>query len=312
MTLKIAFVMDDLKQVDMRIESTSYGMMLEAQRRGWQIYYLQPQDIFLQDDLVLGSIQHMHVKNDPANWYVLDKKEISPLHQLDLILMRKDPPIDLEYIYTTQLLDLVNRQGGYVLNNPQALRDFNEKLAIALFPQCCAPTRVTCNPQQIKEFLHEQHEIVCKPLHGKGGQSIFRLHRDDLNFNVIMESLNPNGNTWIMAQRFIPEISQGDKRIILIDGEPMPYALARYAPPDDFRANLHAGAKAAAVPLSQRDQWICAQIGPFLKEKGLFFVGLDVIGDYVTEINITSPGCMLQLEEASGVPISKIFWDKLM
>jgi glutathione synthase len=223
--------------------------------------------------------------------------------------MRKDPPVDSQYIYTTQILDIAEKQGVLVVNKPQSLRDFNEKLVISLFPQCCTPTLITTSTEQIKEFLRKHKEIICKPLYGMGGTGVFRLHQNDPNLNVVIETLSQYGTSQMMAQRFIPEISQGDKRILMIDGDPFPFALARFAKKGETRANLAAGGNGKKTRLSKRDREICEQIKPVLKEKGILFAGVDVIGNYLTEINITSPTCIRELDALCSANIGSLILD---
>jgi glutathione synthase len=233
------------------------------------------------------------------------------LSDLDFILMRKDPPFDLEYIYTTYILELAEISGVKVINKPQSLRDFNEKVFISWFPQCCPPTLITRDVLEFREFFKEHKDIVCKPLEGMGGSSVFRLQYPDVNASVVMEVLSHHGNKFMMAQRYIPEISMGDKRILMINGEPVPYALARIPAEGELRGNLAAGGKGVAQALTERDRWICQEVGSTLREKGLYFVGLDVIGDFLTEINITSPTCIRELDEQCDLNIAATFFDAL-
>ena len=226
------------------------------------------------------------------------------MEELDVILMRKDPPFDMEYVYTTHLLELAEQRGVAVVNRPAGLRDINEKLFTAWFPECCSPTLVTRNPGRIRGFLKDQGDIIVKPLDVMGGSSIFRLREGGDNINVILETMTEQGHRTVMCQRFIPEVRQGDKRILLIDGEPVPYALARIPPADDIRANLAAGGQGQGVELTARDRWICDRVGPALKARGITFAGLDVIGDFLTEINVTSPTCIRELDAIYGLNIS--------
>jgi glutathione synthase len=301
--IKLGVIMDPIANIDYQKDST-LAMLWAANARGWEIFYLTPQDLFLRDGHVLGNSQKITVHKNPTQWYsVLDHNQIH-LADLDVIIMRKDPPFNLDYIYTTYLLELVAKQNVLVINNPQSLRDANEKLFITHFPQCCPPTLVTCNKQLLKDFWQEQKDIVCKPLDGMGGASIFRLQASDSNASVVFELLTRYGQQMMMAQKYIPEIVAGDKRILLIDGEPMPYALARVPAVGELRGNLVAGAKGKPVALTDRDKWICAEVGPTLRAKGLVFVGMDVIGDYLTEINVTSPTCIRELDELCGLDIA--------
>jgi glutathione synthase len=246
----------------------------------------------------------LKVHDDMHDWYGFGEESVLPLGELDVILMRKDPPFDTEYVYATYILEQAEDDGAWVINDPAALRDTNEKFAVTWFPQCCVPTLITRQMTQIREFLEEQGEIVVKPLYGMGGASIFRLRQGDPNISVVLETLTDYGRRFAMAQRYIPEISQGDKRILMIDGKPVPYALARIPAQGESRGNLAAGGRGEGVELSERDRWICAQVGPTLCEMGLLFVGLDVIGDYLTEINVTSPTCVRELDRIYGLNIA--------
>ena len=238
----------------------------------------------------------LSVTEDADNWYNLGEAKTQPLTGLDVILMRKDPPFDMEYIYSTYLLEQAQSAGVLVVNNPQSLRDANEKLFTAWFPQCCPETLVTRKAELIRNFQQQHHDIILKPLDGMGGASIFRVKDNDPNFSVIIETLTDHGNTSVMAQKYIPEIVDGDKRILMINGEPVPYALARIPAKGETRGNLAAGGRAQGQALTEHDRWICQQVGPTLREKGLLFVGLDVIGNYLTEINVTSPTCIRELD----------------
>jgi glutathione synthase len=241
-------------------------------------------------------MRQLSVKDDDSDWFQFDGEIEQALDQLDVILMRKDPPFDMEYIYTTYMLERAEAAGVLVVNRPQSLRDANEKLFTAVFPQCCPATLVTREMERIRSFLREHGDIIVKPPDGMGGAGIFRLRTDDPNIGVVLETLTQRNQRLVMAQRYIPEISQGDKRILLIDGEPVPYALARMPAAGETRANLAAGGKGVGVKINDRDRWICQQVGPVLRDKGLLFVGLDVIGDYLTEINVTSPTCARELD----------------
>lgn len=291
----IGIVMDPISNIKVKKDS-SFAMLLAAQARGWSISYMEQGDLFLSEGIASAEMQSLKVTDDSSNWYQLGQKEIRPLSSLDTILMRLDPPFNMEYIYTTYLLEQAESTGVLVVNHPQSLRDANEKLFTAWFPQCCPPTLVTSREHLLKDF-HQQHgDIILKPLDGMGGASIFRVSSTDPNRSVIIETLTQHGQKAIMAQRFIPEISDGDKRILLINGEAIPYALARIPAEGETRGNLAAGGRAEGRLLTERDQWICQQVGPTLRKKGLLFVGLDVIGDYLTEINVTSPTCIRELD----------------
>jgi glutathione synthase len=286
-------------------------MLWEAKARGYELYYFEQADLFLRDSVPYASLRLLNVFHDENKWFELGEPQVTPLSELTIILMRKDPPFNDEYIYTTHLLDHAERLGVLVVNRPQSLRDANEKLFTANFPQCTAPMLVTQTTAHLQAFLHEQKEIVCKPLHGMGGYSIFYIKENDVNANVIFETLTRGQTTYIVAQRYIPEIKAGDKRIILIDGEPVPYCLARIPSADDWRGNLAAGATGKVQPLTERDRFICQQVGPVLREKGLHFVGIDVIGDYLTEINVTSPTGIQEIEAGSSVKISALLFNCL-
>jgi len=308
MTVKLGVIMDPIQSIHVQKDST-LAMLLEAQKRRWQIFYMEQKDLFLRDGIVYAQTKPLRVYDNAKKWFTFDKEKTLPLKNLDVVLMRKDPPVDEQYVYTTQLLDLVEQAGVLVVNKPQSLRDCNEKLFTTWFPQCCPPTLVTHSIQAAKEFLAEQRDIICKPLDGMGGVSIFRLREDDPNINVTLETLTNRDKRLMIAQRYIPEIKKGDKRILMIDGKPIPYALARIAKQGETRANLAVGGYGKGVKLSKRDQWICEQVGPMLRAKGILFVGLDVIGDYLTEINITSPTCIREIDKAFGLNISAQLMD---
>jgi len=309
--LKLGVVMDPISTIKIKKDST-FAMLLAAQARGWSITYMELNDLSVLDGVAMADARPLSVKDDPEGWFELGDRQSLSLSELDVILMRKDPPFNMEYIYATYILELAERQGVLVVNKPQALRDANEKLSTAWFPQCTAPSLVTRNPQQILAFLQQHKDIILKPLHGMGGASIFRVTENDLNTNVIMETLTEHQTHYVMAQRFIPEIQQGDKRILLVDGEAVPYALARVPAKGETRGNLAAGGTGIGVALSQRDFWICEQVAPTLKAKGLMFVGIDVIGDYLTEINITSPTCIRELDQIYGLDIAGQLMDAIV
>ncbi|MDT8311366.1 MAG: glutathione synthase [Methylophaga sp.] len=303
MTRRIGIVMDPISTINTKKDS-SLAMLLAAQVRGWQIFYMQQSDVFLRDGQVLASMAALTVQDDPYDWYQLGDLQIAPLHSLDAILMRKDPPFDMEYIYSTYLLEQAQSKGTLIINDPQSLRDANEKLFTAWFPQCCPPTLVTRQKSLMREFQAQHGDIIIKPLDGMGGASIFRVMQGDPNFSVIVETLTENGSKSVMVQRYLPAIKDGDKRILLINGEPVPYALARIPAEGETRGNLAAGGRAEGRELTERDRWICSQVGPTLREKGLLFVGLDVIGDYLTEINVTSPTCIRELDRLFNLDIA--------
>ncbi|RUQ33536.1 MAG: glutathione synthase [Candidatus Competibacteraceae bacterium] len=302
MTLKLGVVMDPIAAITLK-KDTTFAMLLAAQAHGWELHYFEQSDLYVRGGVAFGRSRQLHVKDDKSDWFTFQGQQDLPLAQLDAILMRKDPPFDMEYIYTTYLLELAERDGALVVNRPRSLRDANEKLFALHFPQCCPPTLVSREATRFKSFLAEHGDIVVKPLDGMGGASVFRLRQDDPNLNVILETLTAHGQRLSMAQRYLPEVVTGDKRILLIDGEPVPYALARIPQAGETRANLAAGGRGEGVALSERDRWICTQVAPRLREMGLLFVGLDVIGDWLTEINVTSPTCARELDAQFGLDI---------
>ncbi len=302
--------MDPIGSINVKKDST-LAMLVEAQARGWSIYYMEQGDLYLRDGKAYACTRKLKVSYDADNWFELGDASVMSLAELDTILMRKDPPFDTEYIYTTYILEQAEAAGVLVVNRCQSLRDANEKMYTAWFPQCTPPTLVTRKESQMRDFLEEQNDIVVKPLWGMGGAMVFRLRRDDPNVGVVIETLTEHGNRYAMAQRFIPEIREGDKRILLINGEPVPYALARIPMKGETRGNLAAGGEGVGVDLSERDRWICQQVGPTLREKGLLFVGLDVIGDYLTEINVTSPTCIRELDKIYDMNISSKLLDAI-
>jgi glutathione synthase len=308
MTVKLGVIMDPIGSINFKKDST-LAMLLEAQQRGYELFYIEQNDLLLSDQQVYAHASQLSVANDPANWFELEEQITIDLSTLDVILMRKDPPFDMNYIFTTYLLELAEAQGTLIVNKPQSLRDANEKLYTAWFPQCTVPTVVSSQTQTLRSFVAEQKDVILKPLDSMGGSSIFHVKQGDANTNVIIETLTLNNTKPIMAQRFIPEITQGDKRILLIDGKPIPYALARIPSATDHRANLATGGTGKGIELSERDYWICEQVAPTLKEKGLIFVGIDVIGDYLTEVNVTSPTCIRELDEQFNINISATLMD---
>jgi glutathione synthase len=285
-------------------KDTTLAMLLAAQERGFELVYLEQRDLLLRDGLAIGAMRALTVRADPADWFTLGPAVQAPLSALDVLLMRKDPPFDTEYIYSTYILERAEAQGVLVVNRPQGLRDINEKVFTAWFPQCCAPTLITRDMAEMRSFLREHGRIVVKPLHSMGGRSIFVLEKNDLNARVVFETLTSYGEHFALAQRYIPDIVQtGDSRVLLIDGEPVPYALARIPNPDDHRGNLAAGARGVGRALNERDRWLAAQIGPELAKRGMLFVGLDVIGGFVTEINVTSPTGIRELDKQFQIKI---------
>jgi len=293
--MKIGIIMDPIAGINIKKDS-SFAMLLAAQARDWEIYYMEMDDLFLANEIPGAKMRRLTVRDKASDWYEFQGEETQNLVHLDAILMRKDPPFNMQYVYTTYLLELAQKQGVLIVNDPQTLRDANEKLFITWFPQCIVSSLVTRNAEQIRNFVKEHTDIILKPLDGMGGASIFRIQNTDTNTNVIIETLTKRGKKFCMAQRYIPEISEGDKRILIVDGNPVPYALARIPQDGENRANLATGGTAKGIKLSERDRWICDQLAPTLREKNLLFVGIDVIGDYLTEINITSPTCIRELD----------------
>ena len=310
MSVKLGVVMDPIGTIKPKKDST-FAMLLAAQRRGWALSYMELGDLLLRDGQALAWTRELSVQDSLTDWYRFGARSLRPLAELDVVLMRKDPPVDSEYLYATQILELAEAAGVLVANKPQSLRDANEKLYTAWFPQCSPPTLVTRSAEEIRGFLNEHQDIILKPLHGMGGHAIFRLHGSDHNINVVIETLTQVGARFVMAQRYLPEIRDGDKRILMIDGEPIPYALARIPAAGETRGNLAVGGSGVGVPLSDRDRWICTQVGPALREKRLIFTGLDVIGDYLTEINVTSPTCIRELDALYGLDIADQFMECL-
>ena len=284
-------------------KDTTLALLLAAQRRGYKLFYMEQQHLFLENGNPRAEVRPLKVIENPFKWYELEESSSVPLEELDVILMRKDPPFDAEYIYSTYILEEAERRGTLVVNKPQSLRDCNEKVFATQFPQCSPPLLVSRDERRLKKFLAEHLDVVFKPLDGMGGTSIFRVKQGDQNLNVILETLTKNGQETIMGQKYVPEITTGDKRILVIDGEVVPYCLARIPAEGEFRGNLAAGGQGVVQPLSDRDRWIADQVAPTLKEKGLIFVGLDVIGDYLTEINVTSPTCVREIDDAQGTAI---------
>ncbi|MDQ3268767.1 MAG: glutathione synthase [Pseudomonadota bacterium] len=303
MPLDIVVVMDPIASIRIAKDST-FAMLLEAQRRGHRLLYVQPGGLGLRDATAVAIVSELSVRDDPAGWFTLGPPSTIPLGGGHVLLMRKDPPVDAAFIQDTLILSAAQRAGALVVNDPRGLRDMNEKLAALEFPQCCPPTVVSRDAATIKAFVGEHGDAVLKPLDGMGGRSIFRVSAGEPNVNVILETVTEGGRQLAMAQRYIREISAGDKRILLIDGEPVDYCLARIPQGDEFRGNLAVGGRGEGRPLSDRDRWIAAQVGPEMKRRGMVFVGLDVIGDYLTEVNVTSPTCIRELDGIFGLNIA--------
>jgi glutathione synthase len=303
--------MDPIGSIKPAKDST-LAMLLEAQSRGWELNYMEQADLFVEDGHLRARVRQLRVADDPERWFQLASPQQSPLGELDVILMRKDPPFDMEYVYTTYLLGRAEEAGCLVVNRTSSLRDVSEKAYTMWFPECCPPTLITRSMGEMRRFLEEQGAIVVKPLDGMGGRSIFVVRAGDANANVIFETLTADQGRFAMAQRYVPEISTGgDKRILLIDGEPYPHALARIPPAGDNRGNLAVGATAEGRELTDRDRWICARVGPVLRDKGIVFAGLDVIGDYLTEINVTSPTGIRELDRMYGDNICGLLFDAI-
>lgn len=303
MTVRVAVVMDPIAKINFK-KDTTLAMLWAMRDRGWSISYIEPQDLFVEQGDPWAFMQPLQVFNDPSHFYELGARVAQPLAQQDVILMRQDPPFTMNYIYATYLLEMAEAAGVLVVNRPQALRDFNEKLHALRFPQFCPPHLVTNDAERLRAFHQQQGDVILKPLDGMGGASIFRLRPDDPNVSVVIETLTAHGTQWIMAQRYVPEITQGDKRILLVNGAPVDYALARIPAAGETRGNLAAGGRGVAQPLSARDLEIAHTVGPWVRENGLLFVGLDVIGDYLTEINITSPTCVREIDDQKGTQIA--------
>jgi glutathione synthase len=295
--------MDPIETIKPKKDST-LAMLLAAQRAGFGLAYFRQQDLMVRDGAAIGHGRRLTVRDDPEQWFELGASWSNGLEQLDALLMRKDPPFDMEYIYTTYILELAENRGLLVVNKPASLRDINEKAYTSWFPQCTPPSLVTRSRMELLSFLEEHQKVVLKPLDGMGGRSIFVVAAGELNANVIIETLTDHGERFTLAQRYIPEIVQGDKRVLLIDGEPIDYALARIPAPGESRGNLVMGAKGEGRPLSARDRWLAHEVGPVLRAKGVMFAGLDVIGDYLTEINVTSPTGIRELDRQFGIDIA--------
>lgn len=303
MGVKLGVVMDPIESITVK-KDTTLAMLLAAQKRGWVIHYMLQSDLYLSQGESRAQVRTLSVRDDEQDWFTLDSGTDMALAGLDVILMRVDPPFDMDYIYSTYLLEQAQREGTLIVNDPQSLRDCNEKLFATQFPQCCPPLMVASSMARLKAF-HDQHQdVIYKPLDGMGGASIFRVKPDDPNLSVIIETLTAGGVNQIMAQKFIPDIVNGDKRILVIDGKPVKYGLARIPASGETRGNLAAGGSGVAQELSERDYWICEQVAPSLRQKGLLFVGLDVIGDYLTEINVTSPTCIREIDRAFSLDIA--------
>lgn len=310
MSIKLGIVMDPITSINIK-KDTSFAMLLEAQTRGYELFYMEMQDLYLDNGKPLATMRSLKVQRDPQNWFETGEEQTKSLGDLDVILMRKDPPFDGEFLYATQMFELAEQQGTLVVNKAQSLRDFNEKLFTSWFPDLIPPTLVTRKSSLIREFHAKHQDMICKPLDGMGGTSIFRVKEDGNNLGVIIETLTNLGSTYAMFQRYLPEIKDGDKRILIVDGQVVPYCLARLPTKGETRGNLAAGGTGRPQPISESDKRIAETIAPLLVEKGLLFVGLDVIGDKVTEINVTSPTCVQEIEAEYDVSITGMLFDAI-
>jgi glutathione synthase len=302
MTIKLGVVMDPISRINYKKDST-LAMLWAARERDWQLWYMEPKDLYLDQGVARAAMAPLEVFRDPQRWFELEEARDRALAELDVILMRKDPPFDNEYVYTTYILEEAERNGTLIVNRCQGLRDCNEKVFATHFPHCCPPVLVSACMERLRAFYRQHGDVIFKPLDSMGGTAIFRVRPGDPNLSVILEMLTCHGEQTIMAQKFIPEIAEGDKRILMIRGEPVPYCLARVPLVGETRGNLAAGGAGRAQPLSDRDRWIAAQVGPTLCERGMLFVGLDIIGDYLTEINVTSPTCIREIDAAYELDI---------
>ncbi len=310
MSLSLLMIMDPIESINIK-KDTSFGFLMEAQKRGWDLYYCLPEDLSLAENQVIAHCEALEVFNEVGAHFQLKAKQYKPASDFSTIFMRKDPPFDMNYIYSTYLLELAQESGTLVVNNPRSLRDCNEKLFTAWFPQFSPKTLVSANKSQIKNFVKNQKDVILKPLDGMGGASIFRVTATDPNISVIIETLTQHGSQLAMAQTFIPEIKQGDKRILIVNGEVIPYTLARIPSSGETRGNLAAGGTGVPMPITKSEKNIAEHIAPELIKRGLYFVGLDMIGNYVTEINVTSPTCMRELENEYGINIAAQLFDAL-
>lgn len=308
MPLDIAVLMDPIESIKIA-KDTTFALLLEGQRRGHRLHYIIPGTLGLNQGEPVARVARLRVKDDPAGWFDLEPAAETRLDAISTVLIRTDPPVDDNYLYATQILEIAQRQGVQVVNDPRGLRDLNEKLAALLFPDLCPPTRVSRDRATLAAFVADQGLSVLKPLDGMGGHSIFRTAPDDPNLNVILDTLTDRGRRQVMAQRFVPQIIDGDKRVLLIDGEPVPYGLSRIPQGTDFRGNLAVGGRGEGRPLTGREREIAAIVGPEMKQRGMIFVGLDVIGDWLTEINVTSPTCVRELDARFGLNIAGQLFD---
>lgn len=311
MSIKLAVVMDPISQITFK-KDTSLALLNAAQERDCELWYMEQSDLYIENGIAMGRMAPLTVEMNPEKWYELGQYQHRPLSELNIILMRKDPPFDSEFIYSTYILERAEEAGVLIANKPQSLRDCNEKVFATAFPDLMTPTLVSRSAELLKKFHKDHGDVIFKPLDGMGGSSIFRLKQDDPNVSVIIETLTNHGQQQIMAQRFIPEIVDGDKRILMIDGEPVPYTLARIPAKGETRGNIAAGGTGVTQPLSDENRAIAEKVGPILKEKGLYFVGLDVIGNSLTEINVTSPTCVREISRDSGIDVAGQLIDTLL
>ena len=308
MSVKLGVVMDPISAVNYHKDST-LAMLWAAAARDWELFYMEQPDLYLEQGTAKARMAPLQVLRDPQRCYQLGEARSAALSELDVVLMRKDPPFDNQYIYSTYLLEAAEREGVLIVNRCRSLRDCNEKIFATQFPQCCPPTLVSADMERLKAFHRQHRDVIYKPLDGMGGTAVFRVRADDPNSSVILETLTGFGTTTIMAQRFLPEIAAGDKRILIIDGQPVPWCLARVPLAGETRGNLAAGGSGVVRELSARDRWIVEQVAPTLRDKGLLCVGLDVIGDALTEINVTSPTCIREIDAACDTDIGGLLMD---
>ncbi|WP_163577112.1 glutathione synthase [Halomonas faecis] len=309
--LHVGVVMDPIADLAYK-KDTTLAMLWAAQARGWTLHYLEPEDLFLRDGRAFGQLRELEAFRDPAHWYALGEPETRPLAELDVILMRQDPPVDDHFLNAVHLLGFAEREGVLVVNPTRALLECNEKLFAQQFPHCCTPTVVTCRESVLRDFHAEHGDVILKPLDGMGGSGIFHVQPEGRNLGAIIELLTERGRRQIMAQRYIPEIRDGDTRILLVDGEPVPFGLARVPMAGETRGNLAAGGQGISRELTDRDHWLVSQVQPMIRDKGLLFVGLDVIGDYITEINVTSPTCVREIDDQRGTDIAGLLMDAIL
>ncbi|MGE3919776.1 MAG: glutathione synthase [Gammaproteobacteria bacterium] len=310
MIKKIGVVMDPIAGVNRNFDST-ISMMLEAKKRQWQVFYMEIQDLFLKSGDAFARMSEIEFSENATNWYSLSERKVEPLAELDVILMRKDPPVDLNYIYATQILEIAEKAGVYVANKPQTLRDANEKISALWFPQLCPETLITKNINDLREFVKEHKMAILKPLNMMGGRSVFFIEKNDTNQNVIFETMTENENTFVLIQRYLPEIKDGDHRILLIDGKPFSFVMTRSPTQGDFRANFDRGGSFIVQKITQKQKKICDTLSEVFRDKGLLFVGIDIIGDYLIEVNVTSPGTLAHIESRIPEKISPILFDAI-